>query len=118
MEEGFVAPSTPIEQILAKLWMEVLGRKQVGIYDNFFDIGGHSLQIIQVGSKMKEIFNSNISVSDLFKYPTISALAEYLSQKNNVEQTTLATIDDLAKKQKEAIKRQKQLIKQKRKANV
>ncbi len=118
LEEGFVAPSTPIEQILAKLWMEVLGRKQVGIYDNFFDIGGHSLQIIQVGSKMKEIFNSNISVSDLFKYPTISALAEYLSQKNNVEQTTLATIDDLAKKQKEAIKRQKQLIKQKRKANV
>ncbi|MBW4594267.1 MAG: amino acid adenylation domain-containing protein [Brasilonema angustatum HA4187-MV1] len=116
--EGFVAPSTPTEEILAKLWMEVLGRKQVGIYDNFFDIGGHSLLIIQVGNKVREIFNSNISVTDLFKYPTISNLAKYLSQENNVEQTTLAPSDELAKKQKEAIKRQKQLMKQKRKANV
>ncbi|WP_375501417.1 amino acid adenylation domain-containing protein [uncultured Nostoc sp.] len=118
LSEGFVAPSTPTEEILAKLWMEVLGRKQVGIYDNFFDIGGHSLLIIQVGNKVREIFNSNISVTDLFKYPTISNLAKYLSQENNVEQTALAPSDELAKKQKEAIKRQKQLMKQKRKANV
>ncbi|WP_248277637.1 non-ribosomal peptide synthetase/type I polyketide synthase [Brasilonema sp. UFV-L1] len=118
LEEGLVAPSTPTEEILAQLWMEVLGRKQVSIYDNFFDIGGNSLLIIQVGNKVREIFNSNISVTDLFKYPTISNLAKYLSQENNVEQTALAPIDELAKKQKEAIKRQKQLIKQKRKANV
>ncbi|MEH2381696.1 MAG: amino acid adenylation domain-containing protein [Nostoc sp.] len=118
LEEGFVAPSTPTEEILAKLWMEILGRKQVGIYDNFFDIGGQSLLLIQVGSKVREIFSSHISVTDLFKYPTISALAQYLSQENNLEQTALAPINDLAKKQKEAIKRQKQLIKQKRKANV
>lgn len=118
MEEGFVAPSTPTEQILAKIWMEILGRKQVGIYDNFFDIGGHSLLIIQVGSKVREIFNTNISVTDLFKYPTISNLAKYLSQEKNVEQTAFVPSDELAKKQKEAIKRQKQLMKQKRKANV
>lgn len=118
LSEGFVAPSTPTEEILAKLWMEAIGQKQVSIYDNFFDIGGHSLLIIQVWSKVREIFNTNISVTDLFKYPTISALAKYLSQENNVEQTDFASIDDLAKKQKEAIKRQKSLMKQKRKANV
>ncbi|MFN6560832.1 MAG: amino acid adenylation domain-containing protein [Nostoc sp. ChiSLP01] len=118
LSEDFAAPSTPTEEILVQLWMEVLGRKQVSIYDNFFDIGGHSLLIIQVGNKVREIFNSNISVTDLFKYPTISTLAKYLSQENNVEQTAIASINELAKKQKEAIKRQKQLIKQKRKANV
>ncbi|WP_225912764.1 non-ribosomal peptide synthetase/type I polyketide synthase [Nostoc flagelliforme] len=118
LEEDFVAPSTPTEQILAKIWMEILGRQQVGIYDNFFDIGGQSLLIIQVGNKVREIFSSHILVTDLFKYPTISSLAKYLSQENNVEQPALAPINELAKKQKEAIKRQKQLIKQKRKANV
>ncbi|AFZ28245.1 amino acid adenylation enzyme/thioester reductase family protein (plasmid) [Cylindrospermum stagnale PCC 7417] len=118
LEEDFVAPSTPTEQILAKIWMEILGRQQVGIYDNFFDIGGQSLLLIQVGNKVREIFSSHILVTDLFKYPTISSLAKYLSQENNVEQTALAPINELAKKQKEAIKRQKQLIKQKRKANV
>ncbi|MEO1373245.1 MAG: amino acid adenylation domain-containing protein [Cyanobacteria bacterium J06635_10] len=118
LEEGFVAPSTPTEEILAKLWMEVIGRKQVGIYDNFFEIGGNSLLIIEVESKVREIFNTNISVNDLFKYPTISNLAKYLSQEKNVEQTAFAPSDELVKKQKEAIKRQKQLMKQKRKANV
>ncbi|MEH2067460.1 MAG: MupA/Atu3671 family FMN-dependent luciferase-like monooxygenase [Nostoc sp.] len=117
LSESFVAPSTPTEEILAQLWMEVLGRKQVGIYDNFFDIGGHSLLIIQVGSKVREIFNSNISVTDLFKYPTISALAQYLSQENNLEPPA-SSIDELARKQREAIKKQKQLMKQKRKTNV
>jgi natural product biosynthesis luciferase-like monooxygenase protein len=118
LEEGFVAPSTTIEETLATLWMQVLGRKQVSIYDNFFDIGGHSLLIVQVAKKVREIFNSNISVTDLFEYPTISTLATHLSQENNVEQTALATTNDLAKKQKEAIKRRKQIMKQKRKANA
>jgi acyl transferase domain-containing protein/acyl carrier protein len=64
----------------------VLGLEQVGdqsvigIHDNFFDLGGHSLLMVKVRSKLEQILNSNLSMVDLFKYPTISSLAEYLSQ--------------------------------------
>ena len=53
-EEQFVAPTTPDEEQLANIWAEVLGLEKVGIHDNFFDLGGHSLRLIQVQSKLQE----------------------------------------------------------------
>jgi amino acid adenylation domain-containing protein len=117
----FVTPRNSTEELLAQLWAEVLGVKLVSIDDNFFDLGGHSLLIVNVHHKVKEIFNSNISLIDLFKYPTISALARYIIQQNHVQQPKFLPVNDLAKRQKEAIKRQKkrkQLIKQHKKANA
>ena len=75
-EKSFVPPSTPVEKQLAAIWSEVLGIEKIGIHDNFFDIGGHSLLIVQVQNRLKEISNSNLTVIDLFKNPTISTLAK------------------------------------------
>ena len=72
---SFVAPSTPVEQQLAAIWSEVLGIEKIGIHDNFFDLGGHSLLIIQVQNRLKEISSSKLTVIDLFKNPTINTLA-------------------------------------------
>ncbi|MCC6456164.1 MAG: amino acid adenylation domain-containing protein [Caldilineaceae bacterium] len=78
LDTGFVAPQTEIEQLLATLWQETLKLDQVGVHDNFFDLGGHSLLLTQLHSKLKERLGSAVSIIKLFQYPTISTFATYL----------------------------------------
>ncbi len=75
----YAEPRNELEQGLARIWREVLRVEQVGLHDNFFDLGGHSLLLIQVHDKLRKQMGWELSALDLFKYPTIAALAEYLS---------------------------------------
>ena len=75
-------PKTEIERQIAQIWQDVLGLEKEGIYENFFELGGHSLLLMQAQSKLQEYFAQTLSVVDLFKYPTIQALAKYLSQES------------------------------------
>jgi len=77
----YVAPNTEIETRIAEIWKEILNTDKVGIYDNFFDIGGNSLGIIQVNLKLKEVFHRDIPALIMFEYPTISSLVKYLEQE-------------------------------------
>jgi acyl carrier protein len=77
----YAPPETEMEKTIAGIWREVLQIDQVGLRDNFFDIGGHSLSIIKINTKLKGIFDKDISVAAMFRYPTISALAEYFSHE-------------------------------------
>ena len=79
LEESFVAPRTPIEEMLAEIWAEVLGLKKVGINDNFFELGGHSLKAAFLVSKLSVEMNLKISLKLLFQHPTIAELAEALN---------------------------------------
>ena len=83
--ESFIAPHTQTEKVISEIWSTLLGVEKVSIYDNFFDIGGHSLLLIQVHSKLQEAFTQPISIVDLFQYPTIHALAQYLNQDQDEE---------------------------------
>jgi amino acid adenylation domain-containing protein len=83
VQAAYVAPSNEVERTVATIWREMLHVEKVGIHDNFFELGGHSLLIIQLHSKLRETFNKNLSVSDLFQYPTVSSLAKYLRQEGN-----------------------------------
>lgn len=74
ISEAFVAPRTEREQQLAAIWTEVLSLPQVGIDDNFFDVGGESFKAIRVVRKI----GPDASVISLFKYPTIRELADHL----------------------------------------
>jgi amino acid adenylation domain-containing protein len=76
----YVAPATEKEKLVAGIWKDVLNTDQVGIRDNFFDIGGNSLGIIQVNEKLKELFNQDIHVLALFEYPTIASIIQYLEK--------------------------------------
>jgi SAM-dependent methyltransferase len=76
----YVAPRTEVERALAALWQELLLVEKVGMRDNFFDLGGDSLLIVRLQSKVREAFGKELSIAEMFKYPTIGALAEYLSQ--------------------------------------
>ena len=63
------------EEQLANIWSEVLKIDRVGIHDNFFDLGGHSLMATQVVSRVRERMNVEIPLSEMFGYPTIAELA-------------------------------------------
>lgn len=84
-EEGahgeYVAPQGDAEQIIAGLWREVLQVERVGVRDNFFDLGGHSLQLLQLHGKLREKFQTEISLIELFEYPTVHAQAQRLSER-------------------------------------
>jgi acyl carrier protein len=74
-EESFVAPRTSIEKALARIWAQMLKRERVGIHDNFFYIGGHSLLATQVISRIRSVFQIEISLRALFEKPTVEELA-------------------------------------------
>jgi acyl carrier protein len=71
-------PSTDLEQEVAGVWRQVLGADYVGLEDNFFDIGGTSLLLVSVHTKLQALLNRKISIADLFGYTTVRALAERL----------------------------------------
>jgi amino acid adenylation domain-containing protein len=75
LDGAFVAPRTPVEEALAKIWAEVLGLERVGVEDNFFELGGHSLRGTQVASRVREVFRIELPLRHLFKNPTIAELA-------------------------------------------
>jgi hypothetical protein len=81
LEEVYVAPRSEIERSIAGVWQEVLRVEKVGVHDNFFNLGGHSLLIVQVNSRLRETLQSDVSIIEMFKYPTVSALAEHLSSE-------------------------------------
>lgn len=74
-ESMYVAPESPVEEILVEIWSEILRVERVGIHDNFFDLGGHSLMIVQVTSRILQTFGVQISLRDFFEAPTIAELS-------------------------------------------
>jgi acyl carrier protein len=70
-----VDPRTPIEQHLRDFWQQVIGVEQVGVYDDFFELGGNSLLATQIISRIREAFQVNLSIGDFFKEPKIASLA-------------------------------------------
>ena len=79
IEKAFVPPRTAIEKALARIWCEVLGLNQVGVHDNFFDIGGHSLLVAQLLNEIKKEFGKTLPILAVLQLPTIEQLAEVLS---------------------------------------
>lgn len=81
MRETLELPRTPLERVLTALWSEVLRLDQIGLNDNFFDLGGHSLAATQLLSRIRLIFQLDISMKKLFEFPTVGSLAEYIKQE-------------------------------------
>lgn len=79
----YVAPRDDIEEKLANIWCEVLGVKQVGINDNLFDLGGNSISLVRIYSQIEELYPGVVTVVDLFTYPTISKLADFIKDKKS-----------------------------------
>ena len=75
LTEKFVVPRNETEQKIAEIWLQVMNLEQVGIHDNFFDLGGYSLLAIQVIARLRKAFQVEILLSNLFQLPTVAELA-------------------------------------------
>ena len=76
----YVAPRTPIEELLTQIWTQVLKIEQVGIHDNFFELGGHSLLATQLVSRIRNIFKVELALRELFARATVAKLAQEIGQ--------------------------------------
>lgn len=71
-------PAVGIEATIAEIWKQILGVSSVSVRDNFFDLGGHSLLAVQAHREIKEALGKDLTVTDIFRFPTIAALAAHL----------------------------------------
>ena len=83
--EAFVAPTSDIEAQLAAIWARILGVPKVGAKDNFFALGGHSLLAVQAHREIRAELNApKLSITDIFRFPVLSALARHLDDRPKV----------------------------------
>nr|UBH04476.1 NosD [Desmonostoc muscorum CCALA 125] len=80
LEISFVAPRSPIEEILTQIWTQTLKVDQVGIYDNFFELGGHSLLATQLVSRIRTWFKVELPLREFFARKTVAELAQVIGQ--------------------------------------
>ncbi|HHP7245584.1 MAG TPA: amino acid adenylation domain-containing protein, partial [Elainellaceae cyanobacterium] len=83
---ALVPPKTPLERGLAVIWSAVLDIEEIGITDDFFELGGNSLRLMELMSQVEQTYQSSVSLDDFFKVPTISGLVQ------QIQQTTASTI--------------------------
>jgi acyl-coenzyme A synthetase/AMP-(fatty) acid ligase/aryl carrier-like protein len=79
-EAEYVGPRNETEETLCRLWQEILRQERVGIHDNFFKIGGHSLRAAQMAARMQQSFKVDIPLRQMFESPTIAQLAAVIDQ--------------------------------------
>ena len=101
-----IAPQTELECMIAAVWQEVLHVAMVGVNDNFFDLGGSSIHVVQVHSKLHHALGREVPMIDMFKYPTVGSLAKYLTQEQR-EPSAFQHLQDRIQKQKVAIEGQR-----------
>jgi amino acid adenylation domain-containing protein len=106
--ETYIAPRSATERTIANIWQEILKVEKVGINDNFFGLGGHSLLLVHAQSKVSDALRVKVSMLEMFKYPTISALAEHLSTQPGSIPVSPPTRPQ-AETRLEALNRQRQL---------
>src|SRR5205085_2307424 len=75
-EADYVAPRTPIEEVLAGIWCEILGLRRVSVKGNFFELGGHSLLATRLVARVREALQAEVPLRAFFESPTIADLAD------------------------------------------
>jgi acyl transferase domain-containing protein len=107
LQTAYTAPQNEIEEKIAAVWQDLLGIEQVGIHDSFFDLGGDSLLMAGVYSRLQNVLDQNFLMVDLFKFPTVSSLAEHLSQ-TQAEKPTPERFQARGRKYRAALEQQRQ----------
>lgn len=102
-----IMPRSELERSIANIWRELLEIQGPGLDDNFFELGGHSLLLLRVQARIQAEVG-NVSIIDLFRYPTIRAMAAHLANAHEERQSWLAAAQQRAEKQRERVKAKEQ----------
>lgn len=91
----YVGPRNDIEKILTEIWEQVLQKEKIGTNDNFFDVGGNSILVMQIHSLIEKVYPGATTIPDYFSYPSISKLAEFIEKRidKKLENTELYSIE-------------------------
>jgi acyl carrier protein len=100
LSSDYVIPGNPTEQAVAEIWQQVLGIEKVGIHDNFFDLGGHSLLVAQVIEHLRSKFPVEFPMEILFERPTVHLLGRMILE-NQEGETSLMESRSRGKKRKQ-----------------
>lgn len=107
---NYVAPRAEFERRLADIWQQVLRVETVGVEDNFFDLGGHSLLLVRLVQEIQRSMNLKISLMDAFEHPTVASLARHLNYKKPEEKIVTASenaSDEAEARRRRRMKRQR-----------
>ena len=106
--------NTEVENIIASIWKQVLNIDDIDIHDSFFDLGGNSLLVAQVTGKLQEVLQRDISMSEMFQYPTLSSIAKHLDNpEKQISINQLRQSKSPTDKRRELIQRQQQILSRK-----
>jgi amino acid adenylation domain-containing protein len=108
-EASYVAPVNVTQKAIASVWCEVLGVHRVGISDNFFDLGGTSLTLVNVQQRLNDDLSAHLQISDLFQFPTVGSLAEHLASGDALATSSIAVVTSRAARQRAARDRFRQI---------
>jgi hypothetical protein len=107
LRHEYVAPATELEIQVAGIWAELLGFEQVGIHDDFTDLGGHSLLLVQVRTRLCQALEQDVSLVELFRHPTVARLASFLGAGNQA-QPSFDRIHQRARQRSDALRKRRQ----------
>jgi amino acid adenylation domain-containing protein len=109
LQTSFVAATTDAEQKIAAIWKEAIGIDSIGVDDNFFEVGGDSLVMIEVQWKLKDVFGSDVPLAQMFQHPTVRSLAAALSRPAREDDAAASsTSRSRAQTRLEAVKQREQ----------
>ncbi|HUQ34164.1 MAG TPA: SDR family oxidoreductase [Pyrinomonadaceae bacterium] len=97
LSNTYLAPRNEVERVVAETWQQLLGIERVGVLDDFFELGGHSLLAIQVVARLREAFQVEVPVRDIFDASTVSALAEKIDGKRHAAEREIEQMDEMLK---------------------
>src|SRR5207302_10472066 len=96
LEAAYAAPETGHDRAITLVWQEVLGVEKVGVYDNFFDLGGNSLLLVQLHRKLQIELRRKIPLVEMFRHPSVDAMVHYLFASARNAHAAIADNDGVA----------------------
>ena len=101
-----LTPTTHVERKILAVWQKALGNLDIGIDDNFFDVGGNSFVLVKIHNALREMIRPDLPLMDLFKFPTIRSLVQHLDRQSEAE-NSFQSVYERVKKGKEAFHKRK-----------
>lgn len=107
-EVEYAPPEDDLQQTIAEIWQRLLNTSRVGLNDNFFDLGGHSLLTVQAHRLLTEKVETKLSITDMFRFPTIRSLSDYLKNQGAAQEAAKEKVSGRAAKRREMQQKRRQ----------